>query len=194
MDRQPSTFRIESPCALESVAALRAGDRVLLSGILVTARDLAHMRLVRDRPDEVREILRGAFIYHCGPVVVRDGLRWRAVSAGPTTSLREEPYESAVIREYGIAGVIGKGGMGASTASALASTGTVYLHATGGTGAALAAAVTEVVGVHFLAEFGVPEAMWVFRVRDFPTVVTMDSVGGDVHRQVLDLSRAVIER
>lgn len=181
--------RIGSPCDRDVTAGLHAGDRVLLSGVIVTGRDLAHRRLVDVHPDEVRDVLQGAFVYHCGPVVLRDPAGWRVVSAGPTTSIREEPYQARVIREYGLRGVIGKGGMGAATAAALADCGAVYLHATGGAGAALAASVTDVIRVHFLEEFGVPEAMWVFRVKNFPAVVTMDAAGNSIHRDVLERSR-----
>jgi len=188
MDQPSKSLNLDSPCDRQVTAGLRCGDRVLLSGVIVTARDMAHKHLVEVRPDEVRDVLQGAFIYHCGPVMVRDGAGWQAVSAGPTTSVREEPYEATVINEYGLRGVIGKGGMGRSTADALVTSGGVYLHATGGAGTSLASAVTAVPGVYFLDEFGVPEAMWVFRVRDFPVIVTMDSTGRSLHCDVYENS------
>jgi len=185
--------RIDSPCTREATQALRAGDRVLLSGILVTARDMAHRRMVQAPSDEVRDVLKNAFVYHCGPVVLPDGGGWRVMSAGPTTSMREEPFQAAVIREFGLRGVVGKGGMGDATASALRECGGVYLHATGGAGASLASRIVEVIGVHFLQEFGVPEAMWILRVRDFPAIVTMDSTGRSVHRDVLEESSGAMD-
>lgn len=188
MGLNPDPIRIDSPCIGEPTLALRAGDRVLLSGILVTARDMAHRRMVQAPPDEVRDVLKNAFIYHCGPVVVPEGGGWRVMSAGPTTSMREEPFQATVIREFGLRGVVGKGGMGDATASALRGCGAVYLHATGGAGASLASRIIRVIGVHFLQEFGVPEAMWVLQVRDFPAIVTMDSTGSSLHRDVLEKS------
>ncbi len=189
-----SVFNVISPTSTSSVRALHVGQRVSLSGIIVTARDLAHKHLVESRPQELRDVLRGAFIYHCGPVAVPDGSGWRISSAGPTTSAREEQYQADVIREYGIAGVIGKGGMGQKTAAALAECGAVYLHATGGAGASLAASIKEVVAVFYLREFGVPEAMWVLRVENFPAVVSMDSHGGSLHQIVYQDSLAVRTR
>jgi len=124
-------------------------------------------------------------IYHCGPVVAHheDG-HWSFVSAGPTTSIREEPYQADVIETYSIRGVIGKGGMGKKTSDACARHGAVYLHATGGAGALLAERVKRVVDVKMLEEFGSPEAFWIIEVEDFPLVVTMDSHGGSLHEEV----------
>ena len=190
--------KIQIPCLADEVSRLRVGDPVRLSGRIVTARDLAHKRMVQSCPSELRDVLKGSFIYHCGPVVIRREAssvgRWNVVSAGPTTSIREEPYQADVIREYGLRGVIGKGGMGKSTMAALVETGSVYLHATGGAGALLAACVVAVEDVFYLDEFGVPEAMWIMQVRDFPAIVTMDSTGHNLHEQVLAGSRTVRDR
>lgn len=177
------------PGERSATSGLRVGDRVLLSGVIVTGRDLVHRMLAHDIPDCVRPLLKGSFVYHCGPVAVADDTGWRILSAGPTTSMREEPYQAAILKEYELLGVIGKGGMGHATSKALADTGGVYLHATGGAGALLASKIDRVIDVLYLAEFGVPEAMWVIQVADFPATVTMDSTGASLHREVLDLSR-----
>lgn len=182
--RQDEPVRIATPCDAAAVSGLKAGDAVLLSGTIVTARDLAHRHMVKVVPDELRAVLKDSFIYHCGPVVVPDDGGWKVVSAGPTTSMREEPYQGTVIREYGLRGVIGKGGMGQSTAEALVETGSIYLHATGGAGALLAASVVSVKEVFYLDLFGVPEAMWVIQVKDFPAIVTMDTAGRSLHRDI----------
>jgi fumarate hydratase class I len=115
---------------------------------------------------------------------------WTFVAAGPTTSIREEPYQADVIDTYKVRGVIGKGGMGKKTSEGLRATGAVYFHATGGAGSLLAERVKRVVDVHMLEEFGSPEAFWVIEVEDFPVVVTMDSHGGSLHEQVLAESQA----
>jgi fumarate hydratase class I len=127
--------------------------------------------------------LRGAALYHCGPVVSRDGDGWRVTAAGPTTSIREEPYQGEILRRYGVRAVIGKGGMGAKTLAALEETGAVYLNAVGGAAQFYARCIEGVDGVSLL-EFGTPEAMWHLRVRDFPAIVTMDAHGNSLHKDI----------
>ncbi|MEJ2055329.1 MAG: fumarate hydratase C-terminal domain-containing protein [Calditrichaceae bacterium] len=130
--------------------------------------------------------------YLCGPVVKRnESGQWKFVSAGPTTSAREEPYQSDVIKEYKVRGVIGKGGMGSNTAAGLQQNGAVYLHAVGGAGTLIANTVKEVIDVFKLEEFGTPEAFWVIRIEELPLVVTMDSHGGSLHKDVMDKSRRI---
>ena len=169
----------------EAVArSLKVGDEVALSGTLVTGRDAAHKYLVSRRRTWIEPLLRDAVIYHCGPVVQRRGASWRFVAAGPTTSIREEPYQADVIERYGLRGVIGKGGMGPRTLAALKTHGAVYFHAIGGAATLLADRVRRVRDVHLLEALGVPEAFWVIEVDRFPVVVTMDSRGRSLHRTV----------
>jgi fumarate hydratase class I len=127
--------------------------------------------------------LNGAVLYHCGPVMLQEGGRWRVKAAGPTTSIREEPYEADVIGRYGVRAVIGKGGMGAKTLAALKEFGAVYLNAIGGAAQYYARTVEEVPAV-YLMEFGIPEAMWHYRVKDFAAIVTMDAHGNSLHADV----------
>jgi fumarate hydratase subunit beta len=177
------TIHIQLPVSAERVRELRVGDEVLVSGRILTARDAAHRHLVR-RPDErLRELAAGRFVYHCGPVVAQDpaGGGWRFVAAGPTTSMRVEPWQAEVIARYGLRGVIGKGGMGPRTLAALREHGAVYLHAVGGLAVTLARRVTRVHGVHLLDELGVTEAIWDVELKDFPAVVTMDAHGETLH-------------
>ncbi|HET7753984.1 MAG TPA: FumA C-terminus/TtdB family hydratase beta subunit [Anaeromyxobacteraceae bacterium] len=171
------------PVTVEQVRALRVGDEVLVSGRLFTARDVAHRYLSANDDPAVRAIATGSFVYHCGPVVSQDpaSKQFRFVAAGPTTSIREEPWQAEVIARYGLRGVIGKGGMGARTLEALRQHGAVYLHAVGGLAVVLAKCVTRVEAVHKLEEFGIPEAIWCVEVKDFPAVVTMDSHGKSLH-------------
>jgi fumarate hydratase subunit beta len=174
---------IELPVTPERIRELRVGDEVLVSGRLLTARDAAHRALVKRYDERVRALAEGRFIYHCGPVVAQDpgSGGWRFVAAGPTTSMREEPWQADVIAQYGVRGVIGKGGMGARTLAALREHGAVYLHAVGGLAVTLARRVTRVHGVHMLDELGVTEAIWDVEVKDFPAVVTMDAHGESLH-------------
>jgi fumarate hydratase class I len=182
-------IRINLPAAESVLRGLRSGDEVLITGTIVTARDMAHKLMVEEKPEFLKPILEGALIYHCGPIMVREGDGWRIVSAGPTTSNREEPYQANVIETYRIGGVIGKGGMGEKTSAALKQFGAVYFHAVGGAGTLLAKCVTRVREVWKLEEFGVPEAFWVLEVKDFPAVVTMDTTGDSLHRKVLEASQ-----
>jgi fumarate hydratase class I len=122
-------------------------------------------------------------LYHCGPVVLKENGGWRMTAAGPTTSIREEPYQAEVIKRFGIRAVIGKGGMGAKTLAGLKDFGAVYLNAIGGAAQYYARCIDSVLGVYFL-DFGIPEAMWHIRVKDFPAIVTMDAHGNSLHADV----------
>ncbi len=184
-------IKLQLPLSESDVRQLSVGDEVALSGIMVTGRDEAHTWLINEKPDHVRELLNGSVIYHCGPVVSKEGDQWKFVAAGPTTSIREEPYQGDVIKEYKLRGVIGKGGMGAKTQAALDEFGAVYLHAIGGAATLLAKSVKKVLDVIKLEDFGVPEALWVLEVEDFPCVVTMDSHGKSLHSQIREESDKV---
>ncbi len=198
--------KLTTPISDEDIRSLRVGDTVLLNGIIVTGRDAAHKYMVenfirsevateeRELYAKLKDLLDGGVIYHCGPVVKQheDGT-YSFVAAGPTTSIREEVYEPDVIAHFNLKGVIGKGGMGPNTLKACHEQPAVYLHAIGGAATLIAQSVKEVVDVYKL-EFGVPEAMWVIRVEDFPVVVTMDSHGGSLHDQVMETSRAKLDQ
>jgi fumarate hydratase subunit beta len=191
------------PISEQDIRALRVGDQVLLTGVMFTGRDAAHKYMVEKfikgtPPDSEKEIyealktgLAGGAIYHCGPVVKKlpDG-KWAFVAAGPTTSIREEPYQADVIGHFGLRAVIGKGGMAAKTLKGCQDYGCVYLHAIGGAATLIADTVKEVLTVYKKDEFGVPEAFWVIRVEDFPAVVTMDSHGNSLHAEVRAQSQA----
>jgi fumarate hydratase class I len=192
-------IRLTTPITEAQIRQLKVGDEVLLNGKVVLSRDMGHKYMKEQKPEWLKPILEGMVIYHCGPVVKKnaDGT-WSFVAAGPTTSIREEPYQADVIDTYQVRGVIGKGGMGKKTSDGLVKTGAVYLHATGGAGSLLAAQVKRVVDVHMLEEFGSPEAFWVIEVEDFPVVVTMDSHGGSLHEVVLataqERAKALMEK
>lgn len=187
-------IKLNVPISEEEIRSLRVGDTVSLSGTIVTARDEAHKLMVEEKPEFIRDVLKESVIYHCGPVVKKDEAgNWSFVSAGPTTSAREEPYQSTVIGEYHVRGVIGKGGMGEKTAEGLKKHGAVYFHAVGGAGTLIANSVKKVLTVHKLEEFGTPEAFWVIDVEDFPVVVTMDSHGGSLHKEIMAKSKKIAE-
>jgi fumarate hydratase class I len=169
------------PITEEQVRALKVGDVVLISGEMYTGRDNVHAYLMKNAPPVD---LNGAALYHCGPVMMKQGDGWVAKAAGPTTSIREEPYQADVIRRYGVRAVIGKGGMGAKTLAALKDFGAVYLNGIGGAAQYYARSIKQVLGVELLEQFGVPEAMWHLRVENFAAIVTMDAHGNSLHAEV----------
>jgi fumarate hydratase subunit beta len=192
---------LKTPITEQEIRALKVGEVVSLSGTVVTARDAAHKYMVEtwldseptgeeaDLRETLGKVLQGGVIYHCGPVVRQDDAgKWHFLAAGPTTSIREEPYEHRVIGALGVKAVIGKGGMGPLTLAACREHGAVYLHAVGGAATLIAQRVEEVETV-YKTEFGLPEAFWQIRVADFQCVVTMDSHGGSLHEKVLTESR-----
>jgi fumarate hydratase subunit beta len=182
---------LKLPVDESAVRGLKVGDFVELSGRMITGRDAAHKWLLEAFREDVAPFLKDTVIYHCGPVVGKnaDGSH-KFVAAGPTTSIREEPYQADVIGRYGLRGVIGKGGMGARTLAGLKTHGAVYLHAVGGAAQVLARAIPRVERVFMLEEFGVPEALWVIEVDHFPVMVTMDAHGGSLHDEVEARSEA----
>lgn len=195
------------PIRDEDIRSLKVGDSVGLNGVMLTGRDAVHRwmidtfikkRCLPQGNDEavyaaIRPILDGGVIYHCGPVVSGlDTGDYKFVAAGPTTSIREEPYQGDILRHFNIKGVIGKGGMGKKTLAACQEVPAVYLHAIGGAATLIARAVKKVLGVYKL-EFGVPEAIWVVEVKDFPVVVTMDAHGKSLHAEVEHRSRQALE-
>jgi fumarate hydratase class I len=171
---------LQTPLTEEAIRSLRVGDVVLISGRVYTGRDAVHAHLMKHDPPVD---LHGSIIYHCGPVVAKEGDGWRVTAAGPTTSIREEPYQADIIRRYGVRAVIGKGGMGDRTLGALKDAGAVYLNAIGGAAQFYARSIKKVEGVS-LMEFGTPEAMWHLQVEAFPAIVTMDAHGNSLHKDV----------
>jgi fumarate hydratase class I len=186
---------LTTPVSESAIRALKVGDEVGISGTLFTGRDAVHKYLHDGGrlPPGVK--LKEGILYHCGPVVIKDEAgNWKCVAAGPTTSIREEPYQADVIRELGLRGVIGKGGMGDKTVVACKTYGCVYLHAVGGAAQVLAECIKRVSNVYMMDEFGAPEAIWEFRVADFPAVVTIDSHGNSLHKDVLAASQAELAK
>jgi fumarate hydratase class I len=169
------------PISDEAIRKLRVGDVVVINGSMHTGRDALHKYLMtHDAPID----LQGSVIYHCGPVMMKDDQeQWHVKAAGPTTSIREEPYQGDIIKKFGIRAVIGKGGMGPKTLAALGEHGAVYLNAIGGAAQYYAETIKKVNGVDFM-EFGIPEAMWHLEVEGFAAIVTMDAHGNSLHAEV----------
>ena len=195
--------RLEYPFSEKAVRALRAGDAVSITGRIYTGRDKFHKHFAEGGALPVD--FRDGALYHCGPVIVQDPPpssllaprssllappSYRVVAAGPTTSVRENPYEPDLIAKTGVRLIIGKGGMDANTLAAMKRHGCVYIQAVGGAAAISAAAVKKVAGVSFLDEFGAAEAVWHFDVVDFRGVVAMDAHGRSLFSEVADKSQA----
>jgi len=200
--------KLTVPIPDEKIRELKVGDTVSLNGVIITGRDAAHKWMFdtfihkTQEPcgddlevyEAIKPLLKGGAIYHCGPVVSGlDSGEYQFVAAGPTTSSREEPYQGDVMRHFNAKAVIGKGGMGAKTLQACQEIPCVYLHAIGGAATLIAQSVQNVLGVHKL-NFGVPEAMWVIEVIDFPVVVTMDSHGKSLHEKIKNQSKEILDK
>ena len=187
------THHLTSPISEEAIRELKVGDQVLISGVVFTGRDAVHKYLHEGGELPAGVNLEGGIIYHCGPVVLKDENReWKVVAAGPTTSIREEPYQGGIMKQFGLRGVIGKGGMADRTLAACKDHGAVYLHAIGGAAQVLAECKDRVRDVYMLEEFGSPEAIWELEVYEFPAVVTMDSHGGSLHKDVHAMSEEAL--
>jgi fumarate hydratase subunit beta len=200
--------KLSIPISDDAIRDLNVGDAILLSGVMITGRDAVHKWIADtfikktrqpagddlDVYQAIKPLLNGGLIYHCGPVVGGlDTKQYRFVAAGPTTSIREEPYQGDVMRHFNLKGAIGKGGMAARTLQACQEVPGVYFHAIGGAASLIAETVKKVHSVYKL-DFGVPEAIWVIEVQDFPAVVTMDAHGNSLHEVVRQQSRQVLER
>lgn len=199
---------VRIPISDDVIRSFKVGDPVGLTGVMVTGRDTVHKWMIetfirKTRPPQgddlevyaaIKPILNGGVIYHCGPVVAGlDTKQYKFVAAGPTTSIREEPYQAEVMKHFNIRGVIGKGGMGAKTLKGCQEVPGVYFHAIGGAASLIAQTVQRVIGVHKY-DFGVPEAIWVIEVKDFPVVVTMDAHGQSLHAVIERESHKVLEK
>lgn len=181
--------QLNYPFREEAIRDLKAGDSVSITGLIYTGRDKFHKYFADGGALPVD--FRDGALYHCGPVIVKDdaGL-WKVVAAGPTTSVRENPYEPEFIAQSGVRLIIGKGGMDNRTLAAMKEHGAVYIQAIGGVAALNAACVKRVPSVHLLDEFGAAEACWAFEVENFPGIVAMDAHGNSLFAAVGEASRA----
>ena len=181
---------LKAPISEEQIRALNVGDVVMISGEMYTGRDAVHSYLMKHEPPAD---LQGSVLYHCGPVVMKNNGDYKITAAGPTTSIREEPYQGDIIKRYGVRAVMGKGGMGKRTLDAMKEAGAVYLNAIGGAAQYYARCIEQVLDVNLL-EFGIPEAMWHLRVKDFPAIVTMDAHGNSLHADVEKASAVILQK
>jgi fumarate hydratase subunit beta len=187
-----ATYKLRTPISEEEICKLKVTDVVYITGTVVTARDQAHKRALeffkQGKPLPVN--LEGLAVFHCGPLMKKEGDKWIAVAAGPTTSTRMEAFEDEFIKDSKARVIIGKGGMGKRTADAMAKFGAVYCAFTGGAAVLAAEAIKHVKGVEWL-DLGMPEAMWILEVKEFgPLVVAIDAHG---HNLFMDVAEKVEE-
>jgi tartrate/fumarate subfamily iron-sulfur-dependent hydro-lyase beta chain len=176
-------YHLNLPVKSEDIKKLKIGDVVYISGKLFTARDEAHHMMLEKKEIPFDPSIMG--LYHCGPLMKKKGKKWEVVSAGPTTSSRMEIFEDRFIERFGIKLIIGKGGMEKNTQKALQKYICVYMSYTGGAGALAADKIDEVENVYWLEELGMPEAIWIMRVKEFgPLIVAMDYNGNSIYRKM----------
>ena len=181
---------LQAPITEEQIRRVKVGDIVIINGAMHTGRDAFHKHIVEHGS---KVSMKDGVLYHCGPVTLKDAEgNWKITAAGPTTSIREEPYQADVIENEGVRVVIGKGGMGAKTLKALRDNAAIYVNAIGGAAQYYAEAIKRVTGVDY-TEFGLPEAMWHLEVEGFAGICTMDSHGNSLHAEVEATSAKELE-
>jgi fumarate hydratase subunit beta len=181
-----ATYKFKLPVSEAEVRKFKVNDVLYVSGTMVTARDQAHRRAL-DWTKEGKHLpvnLEGLAVFHCGPVMTKQGESWVAVAAGPTTSTRMDLFEDKFIETFKPRIIVGKGGMGKRTADAMAKFGAVYCAFTGGAAVLAAKSIKRVAGVEWL-DLGIPEAVWILEVELFgPLVVAIDSQGNNLFADV----------
>jgi fumarate hydratase subunit beta len=181
-----AVYKFKTPISEEDIRKLKVNDVLYVTGTIVTARDQAHRRALeyfqQGKPLPIN--LEGLAVFHCGPVVSKEGDKWVAVAAGPTTSTRMDIFEDEFIKDFKVRVVIGKGGMGKKTTDAMAKYGAVYGAFTGGAAILAARAIKNVKSVEWL-DLGTPEALWIFEVEEFgPLAVAIDSHGNNIFSDI----------
>ena len=180
------TYKLKTPISEEDVRKLKVNDVLYITGTIVTARDQAHRRAL-EMAKEGKKIpidIKGLAVFHCGPIVKKEGDKWIAVAAGPTTSTRMDIFEDEFIKTFGVRVVVGKGGMGKRTTDAMQKHGAVYGAFTGGAAVLAARTIKNIRTVEWF-DLGVPEALWVFEVEDFgPLTVSIDSHGNNLFEDI----------
>jgi fumarate hydratase subunit beta len=181
-----AVYKLKTPISEEEIRRLKVNDVLYVTGTIVTARDQAHRRALEYfKEGKTLPInLEGLAVFHCGPVMSKEGDKWIAVAAGPTTSTRMDLFEDEFIRNFKVRVVIGKGGMGKKTTDAMARYGAVYGAFTGGAAVLAARAIKNVRSVEWY-DLGMPEAMWIFEAQEFgPLAVAIDSHGSNLFTDV----------
>lgn len=170
---------LTTPIQDEDIKSLKVGDIVYLSGTLVTCRDEGHRRIIAEGIMPKLPMDRIA-IFHAGPIIKDVEGGWEMVSIGPTTSMRMERYEKELLAKTGVKLVIGKGGMGSKTAEGCRESVAVHAVFPGGCGVIAAEQVEKIEGKEW-PEFGMPEAFWILKVKEFgPLIISIDTQGNNL--------------
>ncbi|UCD96987.1 MAG: fumarate hydratase C-terminal domain-containing protein [Candidatus Bathyarchaeota archaeon] len=195
-----ATYKLKTPISEADIRRLHVNDVVYVTGTIVTARDQAHKRALQYHKEQTKIPidLQGLAVFHCGPIVKKEGDRWTVVAAGPTTSTRMDIFEDEFIQSFNVRVIIGKGGMGQRTTDAMQKHGAIYGAFTGGAAILAAKAIKKVQRVEWL-DLGMPEALWILETEDFgPLTVAIDSHGrnlfADIKRKVDSNLSAVYKR
>jgi len=195
-----ATYKLKTPISETDIRKLKVNDVVYISGIIFTARDQAHRRALELQKEGKKPPIdmEGLAVFHCGPIVKKEGDKWIVVAAGPTTSTRMDLFEDEFIKNFKVRVVIGKGGMGKKTTDAMKQYGAVYGAFTGGAAVLAAKAVKNVKSVEWF-DLGMPEALWIFEVEDFgPLTVAIDShennLFEDVAKKVEENKQKIYEK
>jgi fumarate hydratase subunit beta len=181
-----AVYKLKTPISEEDVRKLKMNDALYITGTMVTARDSAHKRALGlfKEGKEMPINLEGLAVFHCGPIVRKEGDKWTVVAAGPTTSTRMDLFEDEFIKAFKIRVVIGKGGMGRRTTEGMKKYGAIYGAFTGGAAVLAANAIKNVRSVKWL-DLGMPEALWIFEVENFgPLTVAIDTYGNNLFEEV----------
>lgn len=181
-----TTYKLTTPISEEDVRKLRVNDVVYVTGTIVTARDQAHKRALQFYKEgkQLPIDLEGLAVFHCGPIVKKDGDRWAVVAAGPTTSTRMGIFEDEFIKNFKTRVIIGKGGMGKRTTDAMQKYGAIYGAFTGGAAVLAAKAIKSVRNVEWL-DLGMPEALWILETDEFgPLTVAIDCHGNNLFEDI----------
>ena len=184
--------KLTLPLDEKKIRSLKVGEAVELNGLVITGRDKLHKYFADG--GKVSDKFATAALYHCGPVVVGGENGDKVLAAGPTTSVRENPYEAEFIEKTSLKVIIGKGGMDDKVLAAMKKHGCVYLQAVGGAAAVAAKSVKKIVQVDFLEQFGAAEACWHFEVENFRAVVAMDANGNSLFSAVAKSSKAKLDK
>jgi len=179
-------IELHTPLSERDIRGLHIGDTVYISGTIITARDAAHKRIMKFMAEKKKLpfSFKDRVLYHCGPLVRKVEDKWIVLAAGPTTSMRMEPFEDEVIGKLGVRLIIGKGGMGDKTKDAMKRYGAAYGVFTGGAAVLAAERIKRIIRVEWL-DLGIPDAVWIFEVKRFgPIIIGIDSHGESLYDKV----------
>ena len=176
---------LNTPVSDEDLKDIKIGDVIYLNGHIITCRDVAHRRLI-ELGRELPVDLKGGAIFHAGPIVRKiEGTddKYEMISIGPTTSMRMEKFEKEFIEQTGVKIIVGKGGMGVNTEAGCRENKALHCVFPAGCAVVAATCVEEIEAVHWL-DLGMPEALWVSRVKEIgPLIVSIDAEGNNIFEQ-----------